>query len=88
MLNCSIIGNARKFEYEMAVHLRVDKVLAKVIHQFSPRDKTAEPCDDFYAYACGGWERLNPIPDGKTTWSMFEKLHESNQVQKMLLLVS
>ena len=31
-------------------------------------------------HACGGWEKLNPIPDGHSSWSMFEKLWERNQL--------
>ena len=35
-------------------------------------------------YSCGGWETLNPIPDGRTSWSTFEKLWEMNQVNTHL----
>ena len=31
-------------------------------------------------YACGGWEKITPIPDGRTSWSKFEKLTEMNQL--------
>ena len=35
---------------------------------------------NIFQHACGGWEKLNPIPDGHSSWSMFEKLWEVNQL--------
>ncbi|RWS12030.1 endothelin-converting enzyme 2-like protein [Dinothrombium tinctorium] len=31
-------------------------------------DSKLNPCTDFYQYACGGWIKYNPLPDGKSIW--------------------
>ena len=44
-------------------------------------DVSADPCDDFYTFACGGFNSKVVIPDDKTVYSSFTVLTDKMEEQ-------
>src|ERR1700728_1344132 len=42
-------------------------------------DRTVNPCQDFYKFACGNWMQENPIPAQYAVWGRFQELADRNQ---------
>lgn len=46
----------------------------------SAMDHTADPCEDFFRYACGAWNKMHVIPEDKSSISTFEVLADQQQL--------
>ena len=70
----------------IALYIRVSQHNNTARLMLKYMDRTADPCQDFYQYACGNWERYNRIPKDKAGYDTFETLRESlDWVLKQLL---
>ena len=50
------------------------QIAAQIINYM---DSSVDPCEDFYNYACGGWFKMNTIPESKPQWDVFQELNDA-----------
>ncbi|MGI4758345.1 MAG: M13 family metallopeptidase [Janthinobacterium lividum] len=62
-----------------AIQLPLEKLPYSPVLDVTNLDRTVDPCVDFYKFACGGWQKKNPIPADQASWSVYAKLAYDNQ---------
>lgn len=49
-------------------------------------DSSHKPCENFYAYSIGNWQKENPVPSTESRWMSFNILGEANKAKLQIIL--
>lgn len=71
-LQISIFHKEKKYN-EMCQTEECVRTAARIIDAMN---RSIDPCQDFYKFACSGWVSKNPIPQSQTSWDQLSFLKE------------
>jgi putative endopeptidase len=80
ILPAAILAQSSKPSISPAVNGASDAPSETKLEHFDPNlvDKSLNPCDSFYKYACSKWVTANPIPADQVYWSTGSSLEKWN----------
>ncbi|MBC7974553.1 MAG: M13 family metallopeptidase, partial [Myxococcales bacterium] len=79
-------GGADRFPAASPDGPGVQVTLGDVGLEAASLDRTADPCIDFYQFACGGWLQSNPVPPDRARLSRFTEIDDRTKATLRSLL--